>query len=114
MHLVRKLKPFSLPEFYHGRALTSERQQHIPPLCLGQLLEKPRLHWSDQPVPHLDTDPWRYGRDPVPSCLWGHVEFSTAWVCSASREGSRGLLGTGAGISREFWQEAQLEALIGR
>lgn len=30
------------------------------------------------------------------------------------REGSRGLLGAGAGSSRQFWQEAQLEAPPGR
>lgn len=42
-------------------------------LGLQRLLEKPSLHWSDQPVPLLDTDPWRYRRDPVLSRPWGHT-----------------------------------------
>lgn len=85
-----QVKPFSLPEFDRGRVLNPGRQQHKP-------LESGSPWASEAPgeaqtapegsVPHWDTEPWRYRRDPFPSL--GTQEFSLAGVLWP-RAGSRG------------------------
>lgn len=96
-----QVKPCSLPDFDPGRVPEPREAAHSPGqweagLGLQRLLEKPRLHWGYQPSPHVVTDPWRYPRDSVPSCLWGHTSSPLPgwglWLHVGQQEpvGSRG------------------------
>lgn len=106
------VKPCSLPDFGPGRVPEPREAAAHPPrqweagLGLQKLLEKPRLHWGDQPSPHVVTDPCRYPRNPVLSCLWGHTSSPLpGWALPAGSRGRHlGILGGGTarGSHREL------------